>query len=154
MIDVTMAICRCRHLIFRYKKHNSLHLRCSFRFCPHSLRALVFTYAMSEQYELFEQHEQFVQLKQLEQYEQFVQFLQFFKLSSALRAFSLEPKNSTEHLFPLLSSIHVFIYLAPCDLLWYIILLTLSVLWRPSFRFLWWRGLWIEPTNITIEFFP
>jgi hypothetical protein len=51
--------------------------------------------------------EQREQPEQPEQREQFMQLLQFFRLSSAACAASREPKYSTLHLLPLLSSTHV-----------------------------------------------
>jgi hypothetical protein len=60
----------------------------------------------SEQYEpreQYEQREQSEQRQQPEQSEQSMQFLQSIKLSSAFCAASVEPKYSTEHLFPLVS---------------------------------------------------
>ena len=57
-----------------------------------------------EQPEQAEQSEQREQPEQSEQPEQLIVSLQFFRLSSAACAASFEPKYSTEHRLPLLSS--------------------------------------------------
>jgi DNA mismatch repair ATPase MutL len=62
-----------------------------------------------EQREQYEQSEQREQYEQSEQSEQLIQFRQLIRLSSAFCAASCDPKYSTLHLLPLLSSSHVAI---------------------------------------------